>query len=70
MNKNDDDDDIKKIDVNDYKFDFGEEIKLNVDEFISKEDMDNSKKEILNKFREYEQGVEEIKKELAKIKIK
>ena len=68
--KNDEDDDIKKINVEDYKFDFGEEIKLNADEFISKEDMDNSKKEIMNKFREYEQGVEEIKKELAKIKIK
>ena len=65
-----DDDDIKKIDVNDYKFDFGEEIKLNSDEFISKEDMDNSKKEIMDKYREYEQGVAEIKKELAKIKIK
>ena len=68
--KDDDDDDIKKIDVNDYKFDFGEEIKLNSDEFISKEDMDNSKKEIMDKYREYEQGVAEIKKELAKIKIK
>ena len=56
--------------MNDYKFDFGEEIKLNSDEFISKEDMDNSKKEIMDKFREYEQGVAEIKKELAKIKIK
>ena len=68
--KDDDDDDIKKIDVNDYKFDFGEEIKLNSDEFISKEDMDNSKKEIMDKYREYEQGVAEIKKELAKTKIK
>ena len=68
--KDEDDDDIKKIDVNDYKFDFGEEIKLNVDEFISKEDMENSKKEILEKYKEYEKGVEEIKKELAKIKIK
>ena len=66
----DDDDDIKKIDVNDYKFDFGEEIKLNADEFISNEDMENSKKKILNKYKEYEKGVEEIKKELAKIKIK
>ena len=68
--KDDDDDDIKKINVDDYKFDFGEEIKLNADEFISKEDMDNSKKEIMDKYREYEQGVAEIKKELAKIKIK
>ncbi len=66
----DDDEDIKKIDVNDYKFDFGEEIKLNADEFISNEEMENSKKEILNKYKEYEKGVEEIKKELAKIKIK
>ena len=63
--KDDDDDDIKKIDVNDYKFDFGEEIKLNSDEFISKEDMDNSKKEIMDKYREYEHGVAEIKKELV-----
>ena len=68
--KDDDDDDIKKIDVNDYKFDFGEEIKLNTDEFISNEDIENNKKEILSKYKEYEKGVEEIKKELAKIKIK
>ena len=68
--KDDDDDDIKHIDVNDYKFDFGSEINLNVDELISKEDMENSKKEILNKYKEYEKGIEEIKKELAKIKIK
>jgi len=68
---NDDDDgDIKNINVNDYKFDFEEEIKLNVDEFISKEDMENSKKEILDKYKEYQKGVEDIKKELAKIKIK
>ena len=68
--QDDDDNDIKKIDVNDYKFDFGSEINLNVDELISKEDMENSKKEILNKYKEYEKGIEEIKKELAKIKIK
>ena len=68
--KDDDDDDIKKIDVNDYKFDFGSEINLNVDELISKEDIENSKNEILNKYKEYEKGIEEIKKELAKIKIK
>ena len=68
--KDDDDDDIKKIDINDYKFDFGEEIKLNTDEFISNEDIENNKKEILSKYKEYEKGVEEIKKELAKIKIK
>ena len=64
------DNDIKQINVNDYKFDFSNDIKLNVDEFISKEDIDNTKKEINNKYLEYEKGIEEIKKELAKIKIK
>ena len=68
--KDDDDDKIKNIDVNDYKFDFGSEINLNVDELISKEDIENSKNEILSKYKEYEKGIEEIKKELAKIKIK
>ena len=68
--KDDDDDNIKNIDVNDYKFDFGSEINLNVDELISKEDIENSKNEILSKYKEYEKGIEEIKKELAKIKIK
>ena len=64
------DNDIKQINVNDYKFDFSNDIKLNVDEFISKEDIDNTKNEINNKYLEYEKGIEEIKKELAKIKIK
>ena len=64
------DNDIKQINVDDYKFDFANDIKLNVDEFISKEDFDNTKKEINNKYLEYEKGIEEIKKELAKIKIK
>ena len=64
------DNDIKQINVDDYKFDFANDIKLNVDEFISKEDIDNTKKEINNKYLEYEKGIEEIKKELAKIKIK
>ena len=64
------DNDIKQINVDDYKFDFSNDIKLNVDEFISKEDIDNTKKEINNKYLEYEKGIEEIKKELAKIKIK
>ena len=68
--KDDEDDDIKNINVNDYKFDFGSEIKLDIDEFISKEEIENSKKEIMNKYKEYEKGVEDIKKELAKIKIK
>ena len=68
--QDDDDNDIKKIDVNDYKFEFEDEIKLNVDEFISKEDIDNTKKEILNKYLEYEKGIEDIKKDLAKIKVK
>ena len=68
--KDEDDDEIKKINVDDYKFDFGEEIKLNVDEFISKQDIENTKKEILDKYNEYEKGVEEIKKELSKVKIK
>ena len=68
--KDDDDDNIKNIDVNDYKFDFRSEINLNVDELISKEDIENSKNEILSKYKEYEKGIEEIKKELAKIKIK
>ena len=64
------DNDIKQIDVNDYKFDFANDIKLNANEFISKEDIDNTKKEINSKYLEYEKGIEEIKKELAKIKIK
>ena len=68
--KDDEDDDIKNIDVNEYKFDFWNEINLNIDEFISKEDIETSKKEILTKYKEYEKGVEDIKKELAKIKIK
>ena len=30
--------------------------------------MDNAKKEIQDKYNEYEKGIEELKKELAKIK--
>ena len=64
-----DDDDIKKINVDDYKFEFGNDIKLNSNDFISNEDIENTKKDIDIKYKEYEKGVEEIKKELAKIKV-
>ena len=66
---NDDEDDMeKKIDVDSFKFNFNEEIKLDPNELISNEDMDNTKKEIQDKYNEYEKGIEELKKELAKIK--
>ena len=66
---NDDEDDMeKKIDVDSFKFNFNEEIKLDPNELISNEDMDNAKKEIQDKYNEYEKGIEELKKELAKIK--
>ena len=66
--KDDDDDMINKIDVDSFKFDFNEEIKLNPNDLISNEDIENSKKEIQDKYNEYEKGVEEIRKELEKIK--
>ena len=67
--QDDDDDDIKKINIDDYKFEFGNDIKLNSNDFISNEDIENAKKDIDIKYKEYEKGVEEIKKELAKIKV-
>ncbi len=67
--KDDEDEMINKIDVDSFKFNFNEEIKLDPNELISKEDIDNAKKEIKDKYDEYEKGVEEIKKELEKIKI-
>ena len=68
-NYNDDEDDMeKKIDVDSFKFNFNEEIKLDPNELISNEDMDNAKKEIQDKYNEYQKGIEELKKELAKIK--
>jgi Leucine-rich repeat (LRR) protein len=68
-NYNDDEDDmINKIDVDSFKFNFNEEIKLDSNELISNEDIDNAKKEIQDKYKEYEKGIEELKKELAKIK--
>ena len=66
--KDDDDDMIKKIDVDSFKFDFNEEIKLDPNDLISNEDIENAKKEIQDKYNEYEKGVEEIRKELEKIK--
>ena len=60
--KDDEDDDIKNIDVNEYKFDFWNEINLNIDEFISKEDIETSKKEILTKYKEYEKVLKILKK--------
>ena len=65
---NDEDDEINKIDVNSYEFNFNDEIKLDAGELISNEEIENSKKEIQEKYDEYKKGVEEIKKELAKIK--
>ena len=68
-NYNDDEDDKEnKIDVDSFKFNFDEEIKLDSNELISNEDIDNAKKEIQDKYQEYEKGIEELKKELAKIK--
>ena len=68
-NYNDDEDEmINKIDVNSFKFNFNEEIKLDPNELISNEDIENAKKEIQEKYNEYEKGIDEIKKELEKIK--
>ena len=66
--KDDEDDAINKIDVDSFKFNFNDEIKLNSNELISNEDIENAKKEINDKYKEYERGVEEIRKELEKIK--
>ena len=66
--KDDEDDMINKIDVDSFKFNFNEEIKLDPNDLISNEDIENSKKEIQDKYNEYEKGVEEIRKELEKIK--
>ena len=66
--KDDDDDMINKIDVDSFKFNFNEEIKLDPNDLISNEDIENAKKEIQDKYNEYEKGVEEIRKELEKIK--
>ena len=66
---NDDEDEmIKKIDVDSFKFNFNEEIKLDPNELISNEDLDNAKKDIQEKYNEYEKGVQEIKKLIEKIK--
>ena len=68
-NYNDDEDEmINKIDVDSFKFNFNEEIKLDPNELISNEDIENAKKEIQEKYNEYEKGIDEIKKELEKIK--
>ena len=66
--KDDEDDTLNNLDVNSFDFNFGEQIKLNPEELISNEEIENTKKEIQDKYDEYEKGVEEIKKELAKIK--
>ena len=66
--KDDEEDKIDKIDVDSFKFNFNEEIKLDPNELISNEDIENTKKEIQDKYNEYEKGIEEIKKELQKIK--
>ena len=67
--KDDEEEKINKIDVDSFKFNFNEEIKLDSNDLISNEDIDNTKKEIKDKYDEYEKGVEEIKKELEKIKV-
>ena len=66
--KDDEDEMINKIDVDSFKFNFNDEIKLDPNELISNEDIENAKKEISEKYDEYEKGVEEIKKELEIIK--
>ena len=66
--KDDEDDTLNNLDVNSFDFNFGEQIKLNPEELISNEEIENTKKEIQDKYDEYEKGIEEIKKELAKIK--
>ncbi len=66
--KDDEDEMINKIDVDSFKFNFNDEIKLDPNELISNEDIENAKKEISEKYDEYEKCVEEIKKELEKIK--
>ena len=68
-NFNDDEDEmINKIDVDSFKFNFNEEIKLDPNELISNEDINNAKKDIHDKYNEYEKGVQEIKKLIEKIK--
>ena len=58
-----------KIDFDSYKFDFNDKIKLNANDIISNDDIENSKKEIKDKYDEYEKGVEELKKQIQNMKI-
>ena len=66
--KDEEDDITNKFDLDSFDFNFSDKIKLDANELISNEDIENSKKEIQDKYDEYKKGLEEIKKELAKIK--
>lgn len=58
----------EQLNLDNFEFNFSEKIKLSSEELIPDEEIENSKKEINDKYNEFEKGIEELKKELEKIK--
>ena len=54
----------EKLNPNNFNFDFSEKIHLNEDEIINENDIENIKKNIEEKYAEFEKGIEELKNSL------
>ncbi len=57
-----------KLDPKNFNFDFGDKIKFEPNEVISDEDIQEIKKNIEEKYLEFERGIEELKASLKEIK--
>ena len=66
--KDDNVDMSEKLDVNKYDFNFSDTIKLDSEELISKEELENTSKDIQDKYSEYQKNIEEVRKELQNMK--
>ena len=65
----DDDMDIKeKLNPNNFNFTFDGKINLNQEDVLPKENIENAKKNIEDKYSEFQQCLEKVKKELEEIK--
>lgn len=54
--------------LDNFDFNFSDKIKIDAQELIPDEEVENTKNEIKDKYDEFHRGIEEIKKELAKMK--
>ena len=65
----DNDNDLKeKLNPNNFNFSFDDKVKLNVEEILPKENVEIVKKDIEEKYSEFQKCLEQVKKELDEIK--